>query len=169
MRSGGHAADFGGALERPGGGFFAQLVGAGRVLGEERDVGVAFFEEDSDEAPARSTRSVPGRGCRNRSLCRASVVARGSITTSFAPRSRASFRNGIDVNAGGRRIDAPHDDQPRLGIVLVARPTASCRRARDWRRRSARRTPFAAAATRRGGGRSVASVVSCVSRPFEPP
>ena len=63
--------------------------------------------------------SVPVFGARCKSAWRASGVARGSMTTSRAPCFCACAHVRDEVNARRRRVDAPEDDQPGLGIVLV--------------------------------------------------
>ena len=73
----------------------------------------------SGGSQARAGRSVPGLGARCRSACRASDVARGSMTTSMRAAASRFLDERHEVDAGSRRVDAPQHDQPRVEVVLV--------------------------------------------------
>ena len=160
---GAHAAHLGGALERPRQRALAQPLGAGGVRGEERPSAAPLSNRWRWRASA-TTRSVPGRERPGGGRPAAPPAwPRGSTTTSVAPRVARLLEVRHQVDAGGRRVDAPQqDDQPRLGVVLVDRPTPSCRRAPGWRRRWARRTPCAASRDAPRRRNNSASALSCV-------
>ena len=99
------------ALDRPFGRAGAQPSAPRACSARNAVVGVPVLEQYRCSASATG-RSVPGRGARCRSACRASDVARGSIDDEL----RAGLLRFLDVrhevDAGRRRVAAPEHDQP---------------------------------------------------------
>jgi hypothetical protein len=82
------------------------------------------------------------------------LVARGSTTTSRAPRSLrlAGWRHEVDARRRG--VGAPDDDEPRVDVVLVGDARHLAVQPHRGGARSARRRRCAPGARRRGGGRA---------------
>ena len=105
-------------FERPRQRFLAQQLGVVRVLVEERAIGEPAFEEVAMDrerdrqigAGAKGQMQIGMLGQRGRS--RVDDDEPGSAPLRFA-------QIGDHVDAGGRRVDAPDDDQARFGVVLV--------------------------------------------------
>ena len=163
-----HARHLGSPLECPRRRPFTQQLGAGRVGGQEREVGAAGLEEVAvdrqghDQIGARPDGEVQVRLTRDPGRARIDHDDPGAALTSL-------LEVGHQVDAGGAGVDAPDDDQARGRIVLV-----------DDRRHLAVEPQVGGAGRRRAHGaraggtafrrrNRIASAKSWVSRPFDPP
>ena len=100
----------------------ARLEAAG-VLRRCKPRSIAPRSANATSSAANITLSMPGATGRNRSASSAVAVRRGSMTTIFAPRSRAVLQHALEQNRmapGGVRADE-HDQIGLIEILIDSR------------------------------------------------